>query len=296
MRLRMTLTAAVLALTGGPVAHSAAADPAPPKATTRPPTAAEAPKPQAEPQTPRRAIYAVQHGDAAAMANVVGKLFKGEVDVLAAPTGNAILVGGRPAAVDEALKMIESLDRAPRSVEVEITLAELPKKDGAELTPAELAKAADLAKAGGGQRITLVAVEGQPVTSTTGGNKPVVSGMAGGGFNPADGGRGGGGPVRRMISYQSVGTTVQMTARIGEKDAILLDLTVQDSKVRPPDAADDTGATSIDNVSLATRLNIPAGKTVVARTVRTDGKAGATVAVVVVTAKVVGTEVASRTK
>jgi Bacterial type II/III secretion system short domain len=296
MRSRTTLTAAMLALIGGPISHSAAADPAPSKAATRPPTAAEPPKPQTEPQKPQRTIYQVQHGDAAAIASVVSKLFKNEVDVIAAPTGNAILVGGRQAAVDEALQMIEILDRAPRSVEVEITLAELPRKDGAELTPAELAKAADLAKAGGGQRITLVAVEGQPVTSTTGGNKPVVSGMAGGGFNPADGGRGGGGPVRRTIAYQSVGTTIQMTARIGEKDSVLLDLTLQDSKVRPPDAADDTGATSIDNVSLATRLNIPAGKAVVARTVRTEGKAGATVAVVVVTAKVVGAEVASRTK
>ena len=226
----------------------------------------------------------------------MGKLFKDEVDILAAPTGNAVLVGGRQGSVDEALKMIEFLDRAPRSVEVEITIAELPKKDGTELTPAELAKAADLVKAAGGQRITLIGVEGQPVTSTTGGNKPVVTGMAGGGFNPGDGGRGGGGPMRRTISYQSVGTTVQMIARIGEKDSILLDLTVQDAKVRPPEAADDTGATSLDSVSLATKLNIPAGKTVVARTVRTDGKAGATVAVVVVTARVVGAGAASRTK
>ena len=93
--------------------------------------------------------------------------------------------------------------------------------------------------------------------------------------------------MRKTISYQSVGTTIQLTARIGTNDAISLDLNVQDSKVRPPDAGDETGAAAIDTVSLTTKLNIPAGKSVVARTVRTDGKAGSTVAVVVVTARLV---------
>ena len=249
--------------------------------------------PDAVPPRPQRTLYRVQNGDAAALAEVVGRLFKGEADVLAAPpgSGNAILISGPPATVAEAAKLIDELDGPPRSVEVEVTLAELPRKDGADLTPDELAKVADLTKAGGGQRIRLTAVEGQPVTSTTGGSRPVVTGTAVGGFGPPDGGRGGlGGPgVRRAISYQSVGTMVQLTARVGSNGAVVLDLGVQDSKVRPPDAADEAGAgaAAVDSLSLTTKLTVPAGKPVVARLVRTDGRVGATVAVVVVTAKVV---------
>ena len=171
MRTLSTYAVVMLALLGGVLALK--------------PSTAQSPKPASPdqaPSKPQRTLYLVQNGDAAALAEVVGKLFKGEADVLAAPagSGNAILISGPPASVAELVKLIEQLDRSPRSVEVEITLADLPKKDGAELTPAELAKAADLAKAGGGPRITLTAVEGQPVTSTSGGNRPVVSGTVGG--------------------------------------------------------------------------------------------------------------------
>jgi type II secretory pathway component GspD/PulD (secretin) len=284
MPARLTCSAVTLAYLVSLASLSSAQDPEPVKATPRP-LAAEAPALQ-------RAVYQVRHGDAAAIAASMARLFRNEAEVLAAPTGNTVLVSGKPASVEEALKLMDVLDQAPRSVEVDITLAEVPRKEGADPTPAELTAAA-LAK--GGQKITLVAVEGQPVTSSTGGNKPVVSGTTGGGGG--FGGPGGGGPpARRMITYQNVGTTVQMTARVGEKDSVLLDLSIQDSKVRPPDAADDTGATSVDSVSLATRLSVPAGKTVVARAVRADGKAGATVAVVVVSARVVGTRAPSPAK
>ena len=101
----------MLALFAGPIPTAQRQTP-PSKAATRTADPAEPPKPQTEPQKPQRTIYQVQHGDAAAIARVVGKLFKNEVDVIAAPTGNAILVGGRPAAVEEALQMIAMLDRA----------------------------------------------------------------------------------------------------------------------------------------------------------------------------------------
>jgi hypothetical protein len=155
------------------------------------------------------------------------------------------------------------------------------------LTPADLGTVDRIVKEGKGQRIKLTAVEGQPVSTTTGGNKPIAtsSTVAGGGRFGKDGG---GAPfAQRSISYHAVGTTVKMTARIGSDDAIALDLNVQDSRVRPPDAGDEAGAPSMDNSTLTTKLSVAAGKSVVAQTVRTEGKSGATVAVVIVTARVV---------
>jgi Bacterial type II and III secretion system protein len=93
--------------------------------------------------------------------------------------------------------------------------------------------------------------------------------------------------MQRSISYQPVGTTVKMTPRIGADNAVALELNVSDSKVRAPDAGDEAGASSTENNSLTTRLNVPAGRSVVAQSVRTETKAGAVISLVVVTARVV---------
>ena len=66
-----------------------------------------------------------------------------------------------------------------------------------------------------------------------------------------------------------------------------VELNVQDSRVRAADAGDEAAAPGMETSSLTTKLNVPAGKTVVAQAVRTAGKGGATIAVVLVTARVV---------
>ena len=259
----LTLFCGVLALSPGTAQERKAAppDPAPAKA--------------------QRAHYTVRHADPLILAEAVGAHFKGDATVIAAPagSGHALLVSGSAAAVPEVVKLLEQLDKKPRTVEVEIAIAELPAaKDGKEWTPADLVTAL---KDGKGQRIKLTAVEGQQVTTQTGGNKPFVSGMAAGpGF-----GKGGAG--QRSISYQPVGTTVKMTPRVGADNAVALELNVQESKVRPPDAGDEAGAPTMENNVLTTKLNVPAGRSVVAQSVRTEAKAGPTVSVVVVTARVV---------
>lgn len=238
---------------------------------------------------PHRTLYLVTNADAPALAEVVGRHFKGEADVIAAP-GNAILVSGAAGTLPEVLKLLEQLDKKPHTVEVEVVIAEVPAKDWkeGEVKADDLFKDAT-GKAAPGQRIKLTAVEGQPVATTSGGSKPYASGSTlvggGGGF----GGKGGGAPpvAQRSISYHNVGTTVKMTARVGADNTVSLDLSVQDSRVRPPDAADEPGAPSMENNTLATKLNVPVGKAVVAQAVRTEGKGGATVAVVVVAARVV---------
>jgi type II secretory pathway component GspD/PulD (secretin) len=240
---------------------------------------------QATPK-PQRTHYVVRNADPIVLADVVGKHFKGDAEIVATPagSGNALLISGSKETVAEVVKLLEELDTKPRTVEVEVAIVEVPAvKDG---------KSVDLSgnldeflKANPVQRIKLTAVEGQQVNTMVGGNKPMVSGtiLGGGGF----GGGGKGGPVAKSITYHAVGTTVKMTARIGTNDAISLDLNVQDSKVRQPEAGDEITAPAIDNNTLSTKLTVPAGKAVAAQTVRTEGKAGNTISVVIVTARVV---------
>src|SRR5262245_26173108 len=192
--------------------------------------------PDPVPVKPQRTHYTVRHADALVLAEVVGAHFKGDATLVAAPagSGNAVLVSGSPATVAEVVKLLEQLDKKPRTVEVEIIVTEFTApKDAKEPTPADLAKAEALAKEGKGQRIKLTAVEGQQIMTQTGGNKPFVSGaVVGGGF----GGKGGGGLPQRSINYQAVGTTVKMTPRIGADNAVALELSLTESKVRQPDA------------------------------------------------------------
>lgn len=260
-----------------------------------------------------RTHYTARYLDAATLANVLNRHFKGEAEIAAVSgaIGNTLLISGSSEAIGEVTKLLEQLDQKPRTVEVEIVIADLASKKGADAKDVDvsglepLAKLEALTKAGqigAVQRIKLTAVEGQPISSTTGGNKPIVSGTTvagGGGFGGDGGGFGGppkdrgpgaagGGPmVRRSISYHETGTTVKLTARIGAENVVALDLNVQDSKIRAPEAGDDIGAAAFDNNTLSTKLNVPAGKAVAAQAVRTEGKGGGAMSLVIVTANIV---------
>jgi type II secretory pathway component GspD/PulD (secretin) len=125
-----------------------------------------------------RTHYVVRNADPVALADAVGKHFKGEADVLAAPagSGNAVLISGSPAAVADVVKLLAQLDRKPATVEVEVVFLEVsPKKDTeTDLSGDAQAKMEALIKAGlatAVQRIKLTAIEGTPMTTTTGGSK-----------------------------------------------------------------------------------------------------------------------------
>lgn len=244
------------------------------------------PKTAADPNAPKpqRTHYIVKNADPFVLAQVVDAHFKGEATVLALPAGagNAVLISGTPAAVPEVVKLLEQLDRKPRTIEVEVTVAEVHAKDWKESE----VKADELAKTG--QRIKLTATEGVQVSTQSGGSKPIAESSplapGGGGF----GGKGAAQPVmRRSVAYRDVGTTVKLTARVGADDSVALDLNVQDSRVRMVDAGDETNAPAVETGSLTTKVSVPVGKSVIAQSVRTEGKAGTTVAVVIVTARVV---------
>lgn len=251
----------------------------------------------------RHVIYPIRNADPATLASTLNRHFRGQAEI--STVANGLLVSASPAAIDELTKLLDQLDRKPRSVQIELILADVTLKKGpdgkeveVDLTGDAAAKLEALAKSGQAavQRIRLIAVEGKAVTSTTGGNKPVVTSSAvmggGGGFGGGKGGGGGGPVMQRSISYHAVGTTVQLTARVGTDNAVAVDLNVQESKVRPPEAGDEppaAAAPSIENNTLGTVLSIPAGKAIVAQSIRSDTKSGSTLSLVLVTARVVDT-------
>jgi type II secretory pathway component GspD/PulD (secretin) len=237
--------------------------------------------PAPPPAQTERVVYPVRGGDPAMLAEVVAKHFRGEVVVSALPS--ALVLTGDPAAVAEATKLLDRIDRPARTVEIEVSLVEVTGKADAPapaVGPDVLTRLDELAKAGAAvQRIKLTAVEGQPVSVQVGRNYPVVSGAVRG---P---GPGGGGPQLRSVTYQQVGTTVRATARVEADNAVAIDLNVQDNSVKPAEGAEEHP--EFDTDTLTTRVNVPPGQAVVAQAIRKDAKGGRTVTLVVVTAKVV---------
>jgi hypothetical protein len=186
---------------------------------------------------------------------------------------------------DEVGQLIEEIDQPLRQVAVVVTLAEVTGKDQlADLTgnPDQvLARLEEMAKAGQAtlKRVTLTGAEGQPVTTTSGGDRPLVTSRA------AAGGFGKGGPPveQRAVNYRPLATTVKATARVQAGGAVAVDLSVKDSSQRP---AGEDGYPSYDVIDLTTRVTVPPGKAVLAQAVQEKDKASRT-AVIVVTARVV---------
>src|SRR5437870_1030868 len=77
----------------------------------------------------KRTIYAIKHGSASDLAVALSAFFKGEVEVQAIVSPeNCLLLGGKPAAIDEATAVLSRLDRRPRSLIIEVVIAEAAKK------------------------------------------------------------------------------------------------------------------------------------------------------------------------
>jgi hypothetical protein len=246
--------------------------------------AQERKQPAADAPPRRTTVYALRNADPGAVVQVLAGHFQGQAEVSA--LNSALVVSASPAVSDELTRLLAQIDRKPRTVMVEVVLAEVATRKGPDGKEVEVDVTGDaagkleaLARSGQAalQRVSLTALEGQPVTSTTGGSRPVTTGST----VTATG------LAQRSVSYQPVGTTVVLTARVGADGAVALDLNLTDKKVRPAEAGAEVTAPATENATLATHLSVPAGQAVVAQSVRTDGKAGGTLAVVVVTARAV---------
>jgi hypothetical protein len=273
--LALALLAGLIALTGG---HA-----------QDPPTKSAPIKPGVGPPADaRRTLYTVRAGDPPALATLLGRHFpEAAISPLPPGSGHGLLISASPGTTGEILKLLEQIDREPRSVVIGVALAGLvAKAEGGK--PAELpeltgtaeqilAKLEDLSKAGrvgSLQRFTLTAVEGQPATVTSGGDKPFS-------FGPPGAGRGG----LREVNYRAMGTTVKATGRVGSENAVAVDLSVQDTGPSP--VKEEGAAPAFDTLTFSTKVSVPAGRAVVAQMLRKDGQPGRGVTLVIVTARVV---------
>lgn len=251
----------------------------------------------------QRLAFIVRHGDARKLAGVLGKHFKGDAEVQAAPnvTANCLLIRATPAVLAEAAKLLEKLDRAPRLVTVEIVVAEVaPPRKGEQAQAIDtktLSGAADAVQGeiealrrrgafGSVRRIELTAAEGQPTSTIIGATTPIVDRMN---ITAT-------GIMQRSISYRNTGTRAQAKVRVGAEGAVALDLDLEDSRLRvAPDAPvvgkDDTGAairaTEIVMSRLKSRLTLRPGQSVLAEGVQTKASSGTAQTLVIVTARVI---------
>src|SRR4051812_47164735 len=88
----------------------------------------------------KRIAYVVKHGSAKDLAKVLGSHLKGaaEVDVLPEPNSNVLLLRVAPAAFDEVIKTLELLDRRPRTVAVDVWIADVTVRKADKDRPKEV--------------------------------------------------------------------------------------------------------------------------------------------------------------
>jgi len=232
---------------------------------------------------PKRGAYVVKYAAAKDLAAILAKHFKGAAEVQAGPPGtsNCLLINAPPAVFDEAMKLLDQLDRQPQSVAVEVIVVELPAKkaddkgkgpdegdfsgaidDVAERLDAMLRKG----QVAGFKRVQLRTLEGQLASLTLGETKPFAT-------------------AGSAITYRNVGTQVKVTPQVTADRSVTLDLNVQDSRGR--DSATAPGTPEFILTSLTGKVRVASGKAVLAKDAKVTSKVGQGETLLVVGARVI---------
>jgi type II secretory pathway component GspD/PulD (secretin) len=239
------------------------------------------------------------------LARTLGKHFMGdaEVQVLPDSPSNCLLISAAPNVFAEVVKLLEQLDKRPRSVSVEVLIAGVASKregDGKgppkELDEKEftgsgkevLNKLEALKKSGtlsSLMRIQLSAVENQPASVVIGESKPTVAAVTTTGT----------GLKSRSIVYRNVGTQAKVAVRVEAENTVAMDLDIQAARLNVPEdgieiGKDENGvpirASEVINAMLKTKLSLRSGQAVAVQGVKTDSKSGKEQTLIVVTANV----------
>lgn len=134
--------------------------------------------------------------------------------------------------------------------------------------------------------IHLAAAAGHPASVIIGETKPWVTGTN---FSAA-------GHVSRNIAYRSTGTTAKITARLAATERVLLDVSIEDSRLRVPEdgvsvGTDEKGqpipASEMTQAKLDTKLSIRSGQAVAVQAVETDTRGGQEQTFVIVAARLI---------
>jgi hypothetical protein len=238
----------------------------------------------------KRIVYALKYGCASELAAVLSVPFKDEVAIQAiALPGNYLLLTGKPAAVDEATTVLRQLDRAPRSLIIDVVIAETTKKGAAGNSevgtgdldaktfagPAEsiLAKVDTLRTKGHLSRVRRLRISAEENTTT----------------------------LVQQMQTPEVGATVQVVAQVSPEQMITMRMVVRESR---PNASEDgvsVGGSGKDSAinprqfDCQGTLRLRSGQATVMGEVDTDAQSLQAKAWVIVAARIVEDETASST-
>ncbi len=247
----------------------------------------------------QRVVYVARHGQAVDLAAAL-QHFGDDLLVSVEPNSNCLLLNATPQAFEEAIKILERLDRRPASVAIELTFVQLTAKPSAaeDSEPTEgggeqpLSEALDLSAPGAEvlkkvqdlqrrgllkkhQFMRLTTLDQQEALVQIGEEKSIVTGgtqVVRGSFGRVDssGGRGGGIAFAPQTSARQIGTLLRVTPRVTD-GAVLLKLDIEKSELDYEDV--DTGVGSDDDRKLSvprtvmttaqTTISVPTGQTVI---------------------------------
>jgi hypothetical protein len=230
----------------------------------------------------KRTVYAIKHGSAANLAGALSAFFKGEVEVQAIVSPeNCLLLSGKPAAIDEATAVLSRLDRRPRSLVIEVVIAEAAKKSEAEAGSGELdvrtftgpadsvlAKVQTLRTKGQlarVKRIRLSALENQ--TTFT-----------------------------HQMQTPDVEVSVQVSSSVSPDQVVTTSIQVGESRLRAPESSIQLGTANKSSpaegpvFSWQGTLRVPSGQATVAEEIQTNSKSSEEKTWVIVAARVVEPE------
>jgi type II secretory pathway component GspD/PulD (secretin) len=234
---------------------------------------------------PKRGAYVVKYAAAKDLAAILARHFKGAAEIQAGPKGtsNCLLINAPGAVFDEVMKTLEQLDRRPHTVTVEVFVVELPTKKGDKDrrpeakefsgTIGDVAARLDaLMKKGhvaGFKRIQLRTLEGQHCSLMLNENKPFALGTG-------------------TTVYRNVGTVVEVTPWVTADGSVTLALGVQDSRGR--DSAAGPGKPEFIRTSLSGTISVASGQAAMAKDARVTSREGKGEMLIVVGARVAGSE------
>ena len=195
-------------------------------------------KPEAvkTPAAPRqRVVYAVRHMPATDLAKAMTVFFqdvpRGELSVSPEPISNQLLISGQEKTVEEVLKFLHHLDQQPKVVAIDVWIVEIKAPaDAATLsfsgpTDKIVPKLEELQKAGKlviANHIKLGGAGNQPMLVQQGERRPFVRGS-----QTTASGR------QSLMSLESMGTSVEATARVTPEDEIVMEINVEKSYPAP---------------------------------------------------------------
>ena len=201
------------------------------------------------------------------IAGVLGRGFEGRpIDVVAVPISNSLLISAESDVLEKLTSVMQVLDRAPRTVRLDIVLAHVQASEPLEtgVSVDELPVILDRWQAAGTllglDRATFATLENQRAQVEVGQQVSVVSGRVFMGGRPSSSPRG-------IPNYEKdqVGTIVSVTSRVSGDDAVALDLAVEKSALAPNPSPDSDSAPPPEKtiISFQSTNRIPFGATYV---------------------------------